>query len=404
MFVKTKGSPLPQANGDRFSAQHQDAIAEAYLDSPEIEQSSRLAREMKRLSRLLYRNELLEDIRKYKELWQEAAATKDTGKFIAKVETTNRELQLKYGKEGYRLLEFLIQKILREPESEEGFQHGKLFQSLLKKVCRTAKDSMISYTFPHPKMREHEELLNRWWKFMGSQCNGLVTLKELKRFLESKGVTNDSLTFSTLCKHAGVSLEGPLVLYEDLLALLARPILYSGITNAIALLLQSRTQCSSLSLGLKISRYQRAMYFNSIKNAHVLDREQKETLEAIQQMHRDRSSKPNKTVGGVVDAEEVQSIPIPDAEKEKSSDSEEAKDAVNDDQHTESRSSSESQLSEDEVLNLELRQPRKTLTQELMGAVKNNMSPRSSVVSNPTPVSKGLAVNSRLSLIKLVKM
>ena len=145
---------------------HSKALREVYLNSADIIKRKKLKKEMRALNRVLYRSEILRiplfdanflvDIKKYKELWQEAEEIKDKKQFLTRVKTSSKELHLKYGKKGHRILEFLILKILKEPDFEKELEHAKAFKQLVRILCKSAKKNILTYSFPHPKMKQYE--------------------------------------------------------------------------------------------------------------------------------------------------------------------------------------------------------------------------------------------------------
>ena len=89
--------------------------------------------------------------------------------------------------------------------------------------------------------------------------------------------------------------------------------------------------------------------------------------------------------------------------QERKNDSEGDKSLGEEEKRTDMESSSEGSL-EEEPFGEELLKPSRTLTQQLIGVVKNRSLPRASVVSEPTPVARNSLVQNRSSIIKLFKI
>ena len=96
-------------------------------------------------------------MKRYAEFWKEAADIKDNSKFLKKVESSSQQLKQKYGEDAYLILEFLILRLLREPETEGDKMQNLLINRAVVHMSKKAKGEKYSPSaFPHPVMLHHE--------------------------------------------------------------------------------------------------------------------------------------------------------------------------------------------------------------------------------------------------------
>ena len=99
----------------------------------------------------------VEDINKYAEEWKEAARSKDPSKFKHKSPLHVTQLKDKYGKKGYAILEYIILKQIKDPESLSSDFKAKLIKQLAQILNRRSlKKEVKAYKFPHQKMKQYE--------------------------------------------------------------------------------------------------------------------------------------------------------------------------------------------------------------------------------------------------------
>ena len=103
--------------------------------------------------------------------------------------------------------------------------------------------------------------------------------------MESHKFLSENFGLLHLAKYAGVDTSGPVISPDDFLGLFSRIMMYSAVTNVLALLSQSKNNSSLLSLPLKISSYQHAIYFNCIKRYEFLDKYEKSIVKSIQELY-----------------------------------------------------------------------------------------------------------------------
>jgi len=110
----------------------------------------KLKNEVKIMSKRMCSNEILLDIKKYKDQWKEYKDIKDKALFAKKINTDIKELEEKYGTEGGRMLEILIVKVLNDPKSR--LQGTVFFNRLIKIMYNNDKASIYNCKFPYAKL------------------------------------------------------------------------------------------------------------------------------------------------------------------------------------------------------------------------------------------------------------
>jgi hypothetical protein len=118
----------------------------------------RLKNEVKIMSKKMCSNEIMLDIKKYKDQWKEYKNIRDKALFAKKINNDIKEFEEKYGMEGGRILEILIVKSLNDPKLV--LPGTIFFNRLVKVMYKNDKASVCNYKFPYVKLVTLEVLLS----------------------------------------------------------------------------------------------------------------------------------------------------------------------------------------------------------------------------------------------------
>ncbi len=244
----------------------------------------------------------IEDIEKYAEAWQILDATK----LAERMQTDSSGIITRYGKPGFAILRGLVtrsgNKSLSEPERET-------MQAQLARILyqREQNARPKTYKFPHQRMRQYEALLAAWWDGVKKSKDGSVPCRRVERLLLDKSLLTEICNISVLAGSAEINLPKNMH-YDDLVRLLARPMLCSSVENARSLLCEQGPVHAFLPLPLKVMRYQRTMYIGGLKKMKGLPQHQQDIIREIQERHGRGGSSVTmlKTEQSGIDLEEVE--------------------------------------------------------------------------------------------------
>jgi len=134
-----------------------------------------------------------------------------------------------------------------------------------------------------------------WWKHLSRNSAKLVSAETVEKFLCKREILTETFNLKVLSQIAGMPVIQYFT-YENLIWILAKPILSASLENACAFLSKEKSDYAILPLPLKISRYTRAACISSIKKYKKLPENQKEIVKSVNKLTNPlKYSKPNSS-------------------------------------------------------------------------------------------------------------